>query len=63
MQIYWTVSQLMHLTRNELCELAEDIRKLLVDFEAGSVERTSALITLDNIRRVIALRNFPIPRR
>jgi hypothetical protein len=52
----WTIGDLMHLTRNELCELAELIEHWLPGFEAGSIERHNALISLANIGRVKALR-------
>jgi hypothetical protein len=54
--IEWSLTDLMHLTGNELCALACRIANLLRDFEAGSVERHQALTSLENIRRVLALR-------
>ena len=54
----WTINELMHLTRMELCNLAGETEHVLHDLEAGSARRLDALTTLDNIRRVIAIRGF-----
>jgi hypothetical protein len=54
----WTISELMHLTRDELCDLATRIEDALPEFEAGSVERLNALTSLNNIRRVMVLRDL-----
>ena len=54
----WTISELMHLTRDELCDLATRIEDALLEFEAGSVERLNALTSLNNIRRVKVLRDL-----
>lgn len=54
----WTITELMHLTRDELCNLADRIAAILPELEAGSLERLSALTSLDNIRRVLVLRTF-----
>ena len=54
----WTITELMHLTRDELCGLADHIEHALSDLEAGSVERFDAVASLDNIRRVMVLRGF-----
>jgi len=56
--LVWTIADLMHLTRNELCDLADHIEHLLPDLEAGSVLRHYALTSLDNIRKVIRLREL-----
>lgn len=61
MQLYWTMSELMVLTRRELCELSDRILAVLPEFEAGSIERASALISLDNIRRTLVLRDYLRP--
>ena len=55
---FWTISELMHLTRDELCDLAAAIEHALPDLDAGSVKRLDALISLDNIRRVLTLRGL-----
>ncbi|RXT40264.1 hypothetical protein B5V03_28665 [Bradyrhizobium betae] len=54
----WTVTELMHLTRDELCDLADRIVTIVPELEAGSLERLRALTSLDNIRRVMALRDL-----
>ena len=51
----WTISELMHLTRDELCELAGRIESALPGFEAGTVGRLNALTS---IRRVMVLRSL-----
>lgn len=53
-----TISELMHLTRDELCNLAGKIEQSLPGFEAGTVERFDALTSLDNIRRVMVWRDL-----
>ena len=55
---FWTITELMHLTRDELCDLAARIGHELADLEAGSIERFNALASLDNIRRVMVLRDL-----
>jgi hypothetical protein len=45
----------MHLTRNELCDLAERIGLALPELDAGTVARHEALTSLDNIRKVMRL--------
>ncbi|WP_316228187.1 MULTISPECIES: hypothetical protein [unclassified Bradyrhizobium] len=54
----WTLSELMNLTRDELCRLAAEIERGLAEFEPGTVERLDALVSLDNIRRVMSMRHF-----
>lgn len=54
----WTIGELMHLTRDELCDLAMRIEAKLPEFEAGSIKRLSALTSLDNIRRVMIMRDI-----
>jgi len=49
----WTISELLHLTRDELCNLAANIEQSLPEFEAGTVARLNALTSLCNIRRVM----------
>jgi hypothetical protein len=58
MQILWTIADLMHMTRNELCDLADHIEQALLDLEAGSILRHDALTSLENIRIVMALRKL-----
>jgi hypothetical protein len=54
----WTITELMHLTRDELCDLAGRIEHALSDLESGSVARLNAVTSLDNIRRVMVLRGL-----
>lgn len=54
----WTISELMHLTRDELCSLACKIERGLPRCEAGTVERLNAQTSLENIRRVMTARGF-----
>ncbi|MCP3477634.1 hypothetical protein NLM33_46625 [Bradyrhizobium sp. CCGUVB1N3] len=56
--LLWTVSELMHLTRDELCSLDGNLRHALAEFEAGACERSDVLTTLDNIRRVMVARGL-----
>jgi hypothetical protein len=53
-----TLTDLMRLTRTELCALAARITNELPEFPEGSVERANALINLGTIRRVLARRDF-----
>ena len=53
-----TLAELMHLTRQELCALDQQIRSMLPELEAGTAVRTIALASLDNIRRVMVLRGL-----
>jgi hypothetical protein len=52
------VTELMRLTRIELCDLAARITNCLPELPEGSAERHIALINLRNIRWVLARRNF-----
>ena len=54
----WTITELMHLTRDELCNLADRISAMLPELEPGSPDRLSALTSLDNIRRVMLRRDL-----
>jgi hypothetical protein len=54
----WTISELMHLTRDELCKLAARIEQSLPEFEVGTAERLNALTSLDNVRRIMVLRGL-----
>jgi len=54
----WTLSELMHLTREELFNLASELEQGLPQYEPGTIERTRALASLDNIRRVMTVRGF-----
>jgi hypothetical protein len=54
----WTISELMQLTRDELCNLATVIEQSLPELEAGTIERLDALTSLGNIRRVMVRRDL-----
>jgi hypothetical protein len=54
----WTIVDLMHLTRDELCDLAARIILKLPELEAGTVARSNALASLDSICRVMVLRDL-----
>jgi hypothetical protein len=53
-----TITELMRLTRIELCDLLNRITIALPNYPAESLERGSALINLRNIRSVLARRDF-----
>lgn len=53
-----TITELMRLTRTELCALLTRITNQLPDFPEGSAERDNALTTLRNIRFVLARRDY-----
>jgi hypothetical protein len=53
-----TINELMRLTRIELCNLVQRITNELPQFADGSPERANALISLRNIRYVLARRDF-----
>jgi hypothetical protein len=53
-----TLTELMLLTRIELCALHARITNLLPDFPEGSSERTNAVANLRSIRFVLARRDF-----
>jgi hypothetical protein len=53
-----TLTELMRLTRIELCDLVYRITNALPDFPEGSGERANAMMNLGNIRRVLARRDF-----
>jgi hypothetical protein len=54
----WSVGELMHLTRCELCALSSRLENVLPSFEVGTVERSNALVSLENIRRVMLMREL-----
>jgi hypothetical protein len=60
MLLYWTIAELMHLTRNKLCDLADMIGWHLPDLEPGTIDRCEALLTLANIRRVLVMRDLSL---
>ncbi len=54
----WTITELMHMTRDELCDLADRIGHALPQLEVGSITRSMALTSLDNIRRIMVLKDW-----
>jgi hypothetical protein len=54
----WTTTELLHMTREQLCELMCDLEYLFKQLEAGTAARGNALTTLDNIRRVMLRKGF-----
>jgi hypothetical protein len=53
-----TLTELMRLTRTELCGLFTQITNELPAFPEGSPERDNALTNLRNIRWALARRDF-----
>jgi hypothetical protein len=53
-----TLTELMRLTRSELCALITRIRNDLPTFPEGSVERANALSNLANACRELSRRNL-----
>ena len=53
-----TITELMRLTRTELCALLSRITNELPDFPEGSPDRDNALTNLRNIRWALARRDF-----
>jgi hypothetical protein len=53
-----TITELMRLTRTELCALLTRITNDLPDFPEGSDERANAHVNLRNIRFVLARRDL-----
>jgi hypothetical protein len=49
-----TLSELMRMTRNEICGLGSQITTALPSYSEGSPERSNAERSLHNIRRVLA---------
>ncbi|TFV48266.1 hypothetical protein [Bradyrhizobium niftali] len=56
--ISWTVTELMHMTREELCGLDANLRHALGQFGPGTAKRHEVLTSLQNIRRVIGMRRL-----
>ena len=53
-----TINELMRLTRIELCDLVNRITNELAKFPEGSPERANAFTNLQNIRHVLAHRDY-----
>jgi hypothetical protein len=56
--LFYMIADLMHMTRNKLCDLAEQIAFRLPELEPGTVARHEALTSLDNIRKVMRSRDL-----
>jgi hypothetical protein len=54
----WTITELMRMTRVELCALAVQIADSLRDLPDTAPERATALANLTTIRRILAQRDF-----
>ena len=52
-----TILELMRLSKIELCDLAARITNALANLPQGSPEHASAVITLRNIRFILARRD------
>jgi hypothetical protein len=52
-----TITELMRLSKIELCDLAARITNTFPDFPKGSPERFNAVTNLHNIRLILARRN------
>jgi hypothetical protein len=52
-----TITELMRLTRTELCAILTRITNELPKFPEGSVERGNAHVNIGNIRRLLARRD------
>jgi hypothetical protein len=53
-----TLTELMRLSKIELCDLAARITDAFPDFPEGSAERDNAVTNLRNIRTILARRDF-----
>jgi hypothetical protein len=53
-----TLTELLRLTRTELCRLFTQVTNELASFPEGSPERYIALMNLRNIRWALARRDF-----
>lgn len=53
-----TISELMHLTRDELCDLSQRIERCLAEIEPRRFDRSNVLTSLNNIRRAMLLRGL-----
>lgn len=53
-----TITELMRLTRSELCDLAARITNAWPDFPEGSEAQQNAFINLHNIRRALPRRGL-----
>jgi len=49
----WTINELARLTRHELYDLERKIREVLEKLEPGSIARSHAIASLEDIRRLL----------
>jgi hypothetical protein len=54
----FTITELMRLTRMELCDLIAQIAHALRDYRGSSVDREIAVMNLRNIARILANREL-----
>jgi hypothetical protein len=54
----WTFNELMHMTREELCDLNARPERALTRYEAGSRARSDLLASLRAVRRMMLLRGL-----
>jgi hypothetical protein len=57
MKVY-SITELMRLTRAELCVRLNQVAATVPAFREGSPQRTTAYINLSNIRAILARRDF-----
>ena len=55
-----TITELMRLSRIELCDLLTRIATVLRNFPVGSVEQNNAIINLRNITRILMQRDLSL---
>lgn len=53
-----SITELMRLSKIELCDLAARITNTFPDYPEGSPERTASVTNLGNIRVILARRDF-----
>ena len=53
-----TITELMRLSKIELCDLAARITNTFPEFPEGSIERFNAVTNLRNIRLILARRDI-----
>jgi hypothetical protein len=55
-----TITELMRLSRIELCDLLTRIAAILRNFPVGSVEQNNAITNLRNITRILIQRDLTL---
>jgi hypothetical protein len=56
----FTITELMRLSRIELCDLLTRITAILRNFPVGSVEQNNAITNLRNITRILMQRDLSL---